>query len=177
MVTKYRSVAADPGWQFGDSLPGPSRGAAKNYRTMSLAEICAFKLPDLEDDCRLFLWRVASMQEEALAVMRAWGFTLKAEMVWVKETVHGRPHFGMGRTVRNAHEVCLIGVRGKPEVLSHSVRSVFSAPVERHSEKPDRFFKLVGELSPRPYVELFARRRRVGWDAFGDELETGAPNA
>jgi site-specific DNA-methyltransferase (adenine-specific) len=143
----------------------------KNYRTMSVAEICAFKLPLLADDCRLFLWRVASMQEEALAVMRAWGFTLKAEMVWLKRTTNGKMHFGMGRTVRAAHEVCLIGVRGKPKVLSHSVRSVFSAPVGRHSEKPDEFFRRVEELSPGPYVELFARRQRIGWDALGDELE------
>jgi N6-adenosine-specific RNA methylase IME4 len=168
----YTTLVADPPWQFGDKLPGDGRGAAKNYSTLSLEDIKNFLLPDLAPDCRLFLWRVASMQEEALAVMKAWGFTLKTEIVWQKLTANGLPWFGMGRTVRASHETCLIGVRGRPPVLNRSIRSTFSAPYTRHSGKPEEFFDLVEQLSPGPYVELFARRSRPGWTCLGDEVES-----
>lgn len=170
MSKRFHTLTSDPPWKFGDALPGHGRGAQKHYALLSVDELCRFPLPPLASDCRLFLWRVASMQEEALAVMRAWGFALKAEIVWKKLTTTGKRHFGMGRTVRMEHEVCLIGVRGRPPVLSHSVRSVFEAPVGRHSEKPDEFYRVVESLSPGPYAELFARRRRRGWTVFGNEL-------
>src|SRR5262245_45254133 len=166
------TLLADPPWRFGDSLPGPKRGAAKNYATMSTDDLCRLVLPDVAADARLFLWRVASMQEEALRVMRAWGFVPKAEVVWVKKTVHGKRHFGMGRTVRMEHEVCLIGARGRPPLLSRSVRSVFEAPYTKHSGKPDAFYDIVESLSPGPYCELFAERRRAGWQSIGNALGT-----
>lgn len=189
MTSPIQTIVADPPWAFGDNLPGPSRGAAKNYSVLSLSHIHEF-LPWLTDslrdpdfpgpegvppvvlapDARLFLWRVASMQEEALSVMRAWGFTPKAEIVWVKKTVNGNRWFGMGRQVRMEHEVCLIGTRGRPGVLSKSIRSVFEAKYTRHSGKPEEFFQLVESLSPGPYLELFARVQRPGWMQVGDEL-------
>lgn len=167
----YKTIVADPPWQFNDSLPGNTRGAAKNYDTMPLDDVCAFQLPPIADDARLFLWRVSSMQDEALLVMKSWGFELKSEIVWVKTTVNKKLHFGMGRQVRNSHETCLIGVRGKPERLSRSIRSVLFAPYEKHSKKPEKFYGLVERLSPGPYLELFARRQRKGWTCMGDEID------
>lgn len=167
----YRTIVADPPWSFGDSLPGKGRGAAKHYTCMHLHDVCDYPLPPLADDCRLFLWRVAAMQEEAMLVINEWHFTLKAEAVWLKTTSTGKLSFGMGRTVRNCHETCLIATRGKSEVLSRSVRSVFYAPLGKHSAKPDAFYEMVEALSPGPYVELFARRHRPGWTCLGDELE------
>jgi N6-adenosine-specific RNA methylase IME4 len=171
MPLQYRTVAADPPWRFNDTLPGPGRGAAKHYRVMALEDLERLELPPLAPDCRLFLWRVAAMQEEALKVVRAWGFVPKAEMVWVKLSGTGGLHFGMGRQVRMSHETCIIATRGRPPRLSRSVRSAFVAHVGKHSEKPDRFFEIVESLSPGPRLELFARRRRPGWDGVGDELE------
>lgn len=178
-----RTLIADPPWHFGDALPGKTRGASKQYRTLSLREIVSFLDTTsldheressirrlLASDCRLFLWRVASMQEEALEVVSSWGFVLKTELVWVKRTATGKPWFGMGRTLRATHETCLVATRGKPEVLSKSVRSVFDAPYCGHSVKPETFYKLVEELSPGPYLELFARKRREGWMQHGNEL-------
>lgn len=165
----YQTLVADPPWNFNDHLPGDSRGAANNYQTLSISQLKDFELPQIAADARLFLWRVAAMQEEALSVMRAWGFIPKAEIVWLKTTKNGKPWFGMGRTVRMSHEVCLIGQRGHPEVLSHSIRSTFEAPYTKHSGKPEAFFDLVESLSPGPYLELFARRQRPGWVCLGDE--------
>jgi N6-adenosine-specific RNA methylase IME4 len=191
---RFVTVVADPPWPFGDRLPGPSRGAEKNYRIMSVQDLRALGaggLPPVAPDARLFLWRVSSMQQEALDVMRAWGFEQKAEIVWRKLTKTGKRHFGMGRTVRMEHEVCLVGVRGRPPILSKSVRSMFdteiwidddpatgepigefAAPYEFHSKKPDVFYEIVEQLSPAPYVELFARQARAGWTSIGDALGT-----
>jgi N6-adenosine-specific RNA methylase IME4 len=166
-----RLMMADPPWLFDDGLPGQTRGASSQYPCMTLGQLMAFKLPPLRWDCMLLMWRVASMQSEALYLMRAWGFELKSELVWRKLTRTGKQHFGMGHYVRAAHETCLIGVRGSVVVASRSVRSVFDAPVGRHSEKPDEAYRIAEQLSPGPYVELFARRRRPGWQCYGNELE------
>jgi N6-adenosine-specific RNA methylase IME4 len=170
----HACIVADPPWHFGDTLPGPGRGAAKHYPTLAVAEICAFRLPPLTADAYLFLWRVASIQQEALDVVRAWGFTVKTEIVWLKRTATGKRWFGMGRTLRAEHETCLIATRGKPQPLNHSTRSTFEATAGRHSAKPDKFFDIVESLVPGPYVELFARRVRPGWTCLGNEIAEAA---
>jgi N6-adenosine-specific RNA methylase IME4 len=187
-MTPYRVLCADPPWKFGDSLPGKGRGAAKHYATMRVEEICAYPIPPVADDAVLFLWRVASMQMEALMVAEAWGFTPKTEVVWVKTTSPVRTAylgpsraqevwqyftlaFGMGRTVRASHEACLVATRGKFKPKEKNVRSVFFAPRGVHSEKPESFYTgVVEKLSDGPYVELFARRRRAGWASEGLEV-------
>lgn len=173
MAEPARVLVADPPWLFGDSLPGKGRGASKHYGCLPLNEICEFALPPLADDALLFMWRVASMQREALAVVEAWGFELKSEIVWKKLTKTGKRHFGMGHYVRAEHEVCLIARRGKGKVRDRSVRSVFEAQTGRHSAKPDEFYGLVEQLAEGPYLEMFARRPRPGWSCWGNELEGG----
>lgn len=192
--TRARVVVADPPWKFGDKLPGPGRGAEKYYPTLSPAQIVqAYQLAflrDVSDNATLLLWRVASMQQEALDVLKLWGFKLKSEIVWLKRSIRGKRHFGMGRQVRMEHEVCLIATRGKGAVVQDkAVRSVldpdevtddlevfafsgvFSATASReHSKKPEEFFDVIEQLYAGPYVELFARRVRPGWACLGDEI-------
>jgi N6-adenosine-specific RNA methylase IME4 len=170
----YRCIVADPPWRFGDKLG--KRGAAANYETMSVEELCAMPLlhdPKWVDpnSAVLFMWRVASMQREALDVLHAWGFRLHSELVWNKQTRTGKPHFGMGRIVRAAHETCLIGVRKRYSVRNHSTRSTFAAAVGAHSAKPDAFYDLVQQLVPGPRLELFARTQRPGWTCLGLEVQ------
>ena len=140
---------------------------------MTMEDIYQYQLPEVADDSRLFLWTVAAMPEEAIHTMTAWGFRPVCELIWVKLTARGNPWFGMGHTVRGAHERCIIGVRGRPKVLSRSVRSVFTAKAGAHSEKPEEFYQLVEDLSPGPYLELFGRRQREGWTVLGNELDSG----
>ena len=158
----------DPPWQFDDTAG--NRGAEANYPTMSYQELADLELPPLLPDCWLFTWRVASMQSEAIHLIHHHGFTLKTELVWIKRTTKGKRFFGMGRTLRAEHEVCLVATRGKPKVLNLSTRSTFEAKAGRHSAKPDEFFDIVENLCPGPYVELFARQRRPGWDCYGNEI-------
>lgn len=172
----FQVLVSDPPWSPDDSLPGKGRGAVKHYKCMTVDDICAMPLPLLDTNAVLFLWRLSSMQREAFRVIDAWGFRDHSEIVWRKLTSTGtKEHFGMGRIVRGAHETCLICVRGKtPKVLNRSTRSVFSAPVGRHSEKPSAFYSLVEQLLPGPYIETFARRHRPGWTCFGDQLPEAA---
>lgn len=174
----FRVLCADPPWKFGDKLPG-KRGAMYKYPTLTLEQIKRFPLPAIDDDALCFMWRVASMQQEALDVMRAWRFQIKSEIVWRKQTKNGKRHIGMGRTVRGEHETCLIGWRGRPEILDKSIRSTFEAPVPHdektgkpiHSAKPECFYTdIVQRLSAGPYVELFSRRTRAGWLMIGNEV-------
>lgn len=157
---------------------------------MDVDEICRYQLPPMRWDARLFLWRVAAMQDEALAVMKAWGFTLKAEIIWIKTTrdglifidtnaiqndeIYKDKHltniaYGNGFQTHMCHEVCLIGVRGKPERTGH-FRSVFFAPRGEHSEKPQKFYDIVSAMSPGPRFSMFSRIRRDGWMCDGDEI-------
>lgn len=184
----YPVVVADPPWRFADKLPGTGRGAARRYDVMRTPDICRLVLPPIADDAHLFLWRVSSMQQDALDVARAWGFVVKSELVWIKRTKNGAINFGMGRHVRLGHEVCLICVRGRGAgILNRSQRSVFgeldalaqlddagggefNAPIGEHSAKPDEFYDIVRALVPGPRLELFARTRREGFDPIGNQL-------
>lgn len=197
----YNIVAADPAWKFGDTLPGKKRGAAKHYNVMSTEDICALRLPGIASSALLFLWYVPSFIEDAVRVARSWGFVPKSELIWVKlskDSValapkdrvtinHGDSvenalrllplHFGMGWTVRMAHEPCMIATRGDGHTLvtNHSTRSVFFAPTGEHSEKPDAFYAIVESLtmgSDVERVDLFSRRDRTGWTSVGDSLGT-----
>ena len=171
----YGAHTSDPPWPFGDKLPGDGRGAAKKYDLLTIEQIKAFPQPLMLDDSYLFLWRVSSMVEEAYEVVRAWDFVPKTEIVWVKLTKNGKRHMGMGRTLRAQHETCIVATRGRPKVSSKSIRSTFEAPVGRHSEKPARFYEIVRELVPGPYVATFERQQRPGFRSYGNELAEAHP--
>jgi N6-adenosine-specific RNA methylase IME4 len=168
-------LVADPPWMFDDDLPGDGRGAAKHYPCMSLAELMAMPIPVRleEPNAVLFLWRVHAMQREALDLAEHWGFTVKSELVWRKMARKAAwlEFFGLGRYVRAAHEVCLIATRGQAAPECRSIRSIFSARVRAHSQKPEAFYQIVECLYPRsPKFELFARTIRPGWVQHGNQL-------
>lgn len=128
---RFLVLVADPGWPFKDKLPGPGRGASKHYSTPALEVLVeAYRgwvtsSYVVADDAVLLCWRVASMQREALDLIDAWEFELKSEAVWLKRTLNGKRHFGMGRQVRLEHEVCLIATRGRVRARDMAVRSTF----------------------------------------------------
>ena len=181
MTDRVHTIVADPPWAFSDALPGNGRGASKHYATMPVEKIERFlidhhaELPRIPGTALLFMWRVGAMQEEALRVIRAWGFELKSEIVWEK-TIPGSDDrdlvFGMGHYTRWCHETCLIASRGQGSTLiqNRSIRSTFRAPIGQHSEKPDKFYDIVRKLAKGPYLELFARKTRAGWIQHGLEL-------
>lgn len=171
----YDVITADPPWPFRDRLPGKSRGASKHYPLMSIDELCALDVQRVaKTDCVLYLWRVSSMVEEAYRVVRAWGFTPKTEVVWRKLTTHGKLNAGMGRYTYNSHETVIVAVKGRamPEPANR-FKSVFDAPVQKHSAKPEEFYRLIEQAYPDTRrLELFARQAtRPGWDFWGNEVD------
>jgi len=139
-----------------------------------------------DDDCILFMWVTMPKLNEVFDVIKAWGFEYKTVgFVWVKKNkIKDTPFMGMGRWSRANAEVCLLATKGKPKRISASVNQIIDtldnyetpviySPIEQHSKKPDitrdKIIELCGEL---PRVELFARQKVEGWDAWGNEIES-----
>ena len=149
-------------------------GAAANYPTMSIDQLCAMEVP-AENNCALFMWACWPLLPDALEVIRAWGFEYKTiAWPWVKSTETGMSfHFGLGYYTRANTEPCLLAVRGKMPVAVHDVQALIYSPVREHSRKPDEQYGKIERLYPTgPYLEMFARRPRQGWDVWGNEVES-----
>ena len=171
-------IYADPAWQYRDKCNAGKRGACHKYDVMSVDRIAELPVEDIAaPDCVLAMWWVGPMPDEALRVVRAWGFRLVNMNGFTghKTTKHGKDHFGMGNWTRANVESCLIAVRGKPKRVSAGVRQIIHEPVREHSRKPDQvrdaLVRLCGDV---PRIELFARQCHSGWAAWGNELEGAA---
>jgi N6-adenosine-specific RNA methylase IME4 len=179
-MTGYRVLLADPPWRYRNG----GRGAARNhYADMTTEAICALPVPDIvADDAVLYLWSTNPMLPDALRVLTAWGFRFKTKFTWLKTLgapavdlfgeVRVKPAMGGGFWVRGCSEDVLIATRGKPTPPPPAARLLgLLAPANvQHSRKPDSIYELC-ERHSGPYLELFARRRRPGWDAWGNEVE------
>jgi N6-adenosine-specific RNA methylase IME4/ParB-like chromosome segregation protein Spo0J len=159
----FELIYADPPWQPGN--PDGPYAPESHYPTMPLEEIKALQVPAAEDAV-LFLWTVSALLPQALAVIESWGFDYKTNLVWTKKWI------GPGVWLRNRHELLLLARRGvyPPPEPEDRVDSVLEAPRGRHSEKPERLYELLERMYPHASkLELFARRRRPGWAAWGNE--------
>jgi N6-adenosine-specific RNA methylase IME4 len=173
---KYKIIYADPPWSFSNKKTGGSMksGAEHNYPTMTIEDLKSMDVGSITSkDAVLIMWWVGSMPQEALDLVSAWGFKVKNMngFVWKKLTVKLKNFFGMGFYTRAGSESAIIAVKGKPKVLSHSVRAVLDSPARKHSQKPDEFRSLIVEmLGDLPRLEMFARESAEGWDVFGNEV-------
>jgi len=182
---KYAAIVADPPWpyktpgQIGASLEHrPNRdktlgagnaGSRSRYGAMSIEELCAIQ-PPAADNAHLYLWFTNTFAVEAHAIAKAWGFKPITILTWTKVKPDGTPSMKMGYYFRGATEHVLFGVRGSLRLRSdRALPTSYLWPRTAHSVKPDQFYALVEEASPGPYLELFARRNRLGWDAWGDQ--------
>lgn len=181
-MTNHQLIYADPPWIYRDKCHAGERGAGYKYELMTTKELYAMR-PFIDSiaapDCLLAMWWVPPQPCEAINLMMAWGFTLKTMkgFTWHKLTKHGKDHFGMGNWTRANTEDCLFAVRGKPKRISAAVPQLIHAPVREHSRKPDeardRLVQLMGDVSR---IELFARQKFDGWDAWGNEIPTQSFN-
>lgn len=195
----YRTIVMDPPWAYrvvprsvDDPKPTPhirrdgtptrrAKGptAEGHYPTMTHAEIAALPVGEYAaDDAFLFLWVTnprlfadkAGNGPSPAEMMAGWGFDYTTMLTWHKL---GAP--GLGWYFRGDTEHVLFGVRGKARIpTALRVSNHFAAPRTVHSAKPDRFYEMVERVSPGPYLEMFARRRRFGWDVWGNEAPKAA---
>lgn len=169
----YNLIYADPAWSFANwSEKGEDRNANQHYPTMTVDEIAALPVGLLASDrCALAMWVTDPLLDEAIRVLKHWGFRYTTVLfTWTKEKPSGAEHIGTGYYTRANPEMCLLGMIGSLPVRDRAVRQWRHEAVREHSRKPDAFaadlVRLFGDV---PRVELFARTRRPGWDAWGNQ--------
>lgn len=171
---KYSIIYADPPWSYKDKALAGNRGAACKYETAESIDIAGLPVKDLADnDCVLFMWVTMPKLNECFDVISSWGFQYKTcAFTWIKRNKKSDSMFwGMGSWTRANPELCLIATKGHPKRLSASIHSVVESPIREHSRKPDEIRDLIVELvGDLPRIELFARQRHDGWDAWGNEI-------
>ena len=164
---KYRTIVADPPWDLGVVNSGwkTTSNVALPYDTMTIDEIRALPVAALADrSSHLYLWTVTSVLRHSFDVVEAWGFRPKQVLVWAK------PGLGSGMRFRQTCEYIIFGTRGSGiPITRHDVGTWHQWPRGAHSAKPEAFLDLVESVSPGPYLEMFARRQRLGWDTWGNE--------
>jgi N6-adenosine-specific RNA methylase IME4 len=178
MSGKYRTIVADPPWPYDGvavvgGKPGDIQvGSAKKYGAMSVEELCGLK-PPAEDNAHLYLWTTNAFLREAIEISEAWGFKQKTALTWAKthQDDHTRVSMKTGYYFRGATEHCLFCVRGSLKLQTdEALPTAYLWPRAPHSVKPDAFYDLVEKASPGPYLEMFARRARLGdWSYWGDQ--------
>lgn len=181
--TKFRTVLADPPWQFENRTGkmAPEHKRLNRYRTMHLDEIMALPVNRIvADPAHLYLWVPNALLPDGIRVMEAWGFSYKTNLVWYKVRKDGGPDGrGVGFYFRNTTEIILFGVRGKNARTLDPGRSqvnIIRSRKREHSRKPDEQYPLIESCSPGPYIELFARGPRQGWTTWGDQAESYEPD-
>lgn len=186
-VVKYRTIVVDPPWRYRSSdiltrgfhktasvattKPDEAEG---QYTTMTNAEIAALPVGDsAQDTAELYMWvtnpRLYGERDGSyspIEIVQGWGFRYVTLLTWVKT---GAP--GLGFYFRGNTEHVLYCVRGDVKIPPAQRESnVIVAAKGAHSAKPDAFYDLVERVSPGPYLELFARRARLGdWSYWGNE--------
>lgn len=179
---KYNIIYADPPWSYyNDSDAAPDCTTVKGmrrppYPVMSSEHIKELPVAQLADDnCILFIWTTDYHLQKCMEIISAWGFAYKTiGFVWAKKNTNGSQVCFMGAyTMKSGCEICLIATKGKDAtklVKVHNIGSFVESPRERHSKKPDEVRKrielLCGDI---PRIELFAREKNEGWDAWGND--------
>lgn len=173
-IGRYSTIVVDPPWDHSDGYghregwyyEGGVSTRRLPYATMSLEEIMALPVGDLGQPARLFLWTTNRYLRPAFDVLDAWGFRFSQTLVWHK--TNASPF--SGSVAHGSAEFILVGTNGSVPVLRKMPSSVLAFGHQHdHSRKPDLFNDWIEQVSPGPYVELFARRQRLGWDTWGDE--------
>ena len=180
--TKFRTILADPPWQFQNRTGkmAPEHKRLSRYPTMTLREICDLPVEAIvTDTAHLYLWVPNALLPEGLKVMENWGFSYKSNIIWYKIRKDGGPdRRGVGFYFRNVTEVLLFGVRGKNArtmQLGRTQENIISTQKREHSRKPDEQYPLIEGCSPGPRLEMFARGPRVGWTVWGNQSEDYVP--
>ena len=173
----YRTILADPPWRFTNRSGkiAPEHRRLARYATMTERDIRQVPVATITaPDAHCYLWVPNAMLACGLWALDAWGFRYVTNLVWAKRRKDGGPDGrGVGFYFRNTTELILFGVRGSLRTLAPGRRQVniIDSRKREHSRKPDEQYAVIESCSPGPYLELFARHRRAGWDAWGHEVQ------
>lgn len=177
---KFQIILADPAWQYQDDGVGRRGAAESQYPTTSMDALVAMR-PMIDrvsaSNAMIVMWATSALLPEAIRLMEAWGFEYISSAIW-----HKTGRMGMGSIFRIDHEFLLVGRRGDGLPVAtdaRDIRSVIPAKPMGHSVKPDELYGIIERFWPdASKIELFARRARAGWTAWGAEARrTGHPEA
>lgn len=175
---RFKTILADPPWRFQNSTGkvAPEHKRLSRYGTLSCADIQSLPVSMVADTtAHLYLWVPNALLAEGLAVMQAWGFTYKSNIVWHKiRKDGGSDGRGVGFYFRNVTELILFGVRGKNARTLAPGRSqvnMLQTRKREHSRKPDEQYALIESCSPGPFIELFGRGVRPRWNTWGNQAD------
>jgi N6-adenosine-specific RNA methylase IME4 len=175
-TVRFGTILADPPWQFQNKTGkvAPEHKRLNRYETLLLPEIMALPVKEISaETAHLYLWVPNAMLPDGLAVMQAWGFQYKGNIIWHKIRKDGEPDGrGVGFYFRNVTEMLLFGIRGKNARTLAPGRSQVNFIKTRkreHSRKPDEQYPIIERCSRGPFLELFARGTRKGWTTWGDQ--------
>lgn len=172
----FGTILADPPWQFQNRTGkvAPEHRRLSRYGTLTLEQIQALPVKRA-DAAHLYLWVPNALLPEGIAVMHAWGFHYKSNIVWHKiRKDGGSDGRGVGFYFRNVTELLLFGVRGKNARTLKPGRTqvnYLSSRKREHSRKPDEQYALIEACSPGPFLELFARGQRDNWAVWGNQAD------
>lgn len=175
---KYNTIYADPPWQFQNRTGkvAPEHKRLTRYETMTIEDIKALPIHEIAGDkAHLYLWVPNALLPDGLAVMDAWGFEYKGNIVWEKIRKDGGPDGrGVGFYFRNVTELILFGIKknSAPNRTLQPARSqvnIIRSMKREHSRKPDEIIPIIEACSLAPRIELFARGVREGWDMWGNQ--------
>ena len=169
---RYRTIVADPPWriEMGPTLTLKRVKPALEYPTMTQQELLGMPIGLWgTEKAHLYLWTTNSMVPYAYELAAAWGFKPSTLITWIKRRDRNDGWMGLGRYYRSTTEHVLFAVRGGLDILHKDQPNFFFAARGAHSEKPAAFYDMVQHMSPGPYLDVFARKQRFGWDTWGDE--------
>jgi N6-adenosine-specific RNA methylase IME4 len=172
----YGTIVADPPWEYNEGWP-PWAGSQDGrkplpYSSLTIDAIASLPMRSLAGpEAFVFLWTTNRYLPAAFDVLTAWRFRYRQTLTWCKEPVG----VGPGGMFATTTEFVLVGQRLGPASNARHRRtngeripsSWFQAKRGDHSVKPAVFLDMVETVSPGPYVELFARSPRLGWDSWG----------
>jgi len=164
--TLYATILVDPPWSPLDQRRRPGH---RVLRMQDVQELPVTRLAAARS--HLYLWSPNSLIPHALDVMKTWGFVHQTSLIWIKTLPDGRlsPERG-GVYFRNATEMLLFGVRGEQWKRSRSQLPSNAVLAPRsNTGRPDEIYRIIQRCSRGPFLELFARTRRPGWDQWPSE--------
>lgn len=178
----FGTVLADPPWRFQNRTGkvAPEHKRLNRYETLSTNEIMEIPVNLVTaDNSHLYLWVPNALLEEGLAVMKAWGYKYKTNIVWHKIRKDGGPDGrGVGFYFRNTTELVLFGIKGNLRTLNPGriQVNIIKTQKQEHSRKPDELYEIIEKCSPGPFLEIFSRGSRKGWHVFGNQAEEYTPD-
>lgn len=176
MQKKYKTIVTDPPWKYGKwgkatpELRPNGKEYDLPYSYMSIEQIKAIPMQDLADEnCELYLWTTQKYLPESFDVLKEWGFKYCQTLIWCK-TPRGT---GQGGIYCPTNEFLILARKGKAPKKKRIDSTWFHTkrPHNSHSTKPEFFQAMIENVSDEPRLEMFARRKRDGWDVFGNEAE------